>query len=648
MRMSMVLALLVILVALYACAPQMSAEGPHRRRSLPTADEIKKLPPDGGPDYNRLVFEKSPYLLQHAGNPIDWHAWGDAAFEKARKEVKPIFLSIGYSTCHWCHVMERESFEDAEVAEVMNKHFVPIKVDREEREDVDNVYMAVCIAVNGHGGWPLTILMTPDRKPFLAGTYFPKEGAARRPGLMDILKAVAELWAKDRQRLTKNADEITEMVKGQSKSRGGGAVGVEALAAGFEQFSDRFDPEHGGFGQQPKFPTPHDYSFLLRYWRRSGRAAALEMVRRSLGAMRFGGMYDHVGFGFHRYSTDRRWLLPHFEKMLYDQAMLAIAYAEAYQATRDGSFAQVTREILEYVSRDMSSPEGAFYSAEDADSEGEEGKFYLWTEAELVRDLGESDGRFFSKMFGFTAEGNFEDQSSGRPVGANIVHLERPMDEAASKRWETARRKLFEAREKRVRPHKDDKVLTAWNGLMIAAFAKAAQILDEPAYVQAASRAADFVLSKLRRADGRLLRRFRDGEASIPAFLDDYAFLVWGLLELYEAGFDARYLAEAAKLNREMLGLFWDAEGGGLYFDASDGEKLIMRKKEIYDGAVPSGNSVAALNLLRLGRIAADAELERRAEAVFKAFSGDLTRAPSGHAQALIALDFAAGPAREI
>jgi uncharacterized protein YyaL (SSP411 family) len=590
------------------------------------------------PHRNRLALEKSPYLLQHASNPVDWHPWGEEAFEKARREDKPIFLSIGYSTCHWCHVMERESFEDRGVAEILNRHFVSIKVDREEREDVDNVYMAVCIAVSGHGGWPLTIVMAPDGKPFLAGTYFPRDR------LVDILKAVAELWAKDRATLLRNAQNITEHARKFATPTAAGRVDAEAaLKAGFEQFRLRYDPVHGGFGQAPKFPTPHDYSFLLRYWRRTGEAEPLAMVQKSLKAMRLGGMYDQVGFGFHRYSTDRVWLVPHFEKMLYDQAMLAMAYVEAHAATGDGFFAGVAREILEYVMRDMTSPEGGFYSAEDADSEGEEGKFYVWTVKEFVDALGEAEGRFFAKRFDVTAGGNFEG-------GANILRLERPLEEAEAGRWAAARAKLFEARKKRVPPHKDDKVLTAWNGLMIAAFARAAWVLDEPAYERAASRAADFVLSKLRRGpDGRLLRRWRNGEAAIPAFADDYAFFVWGLLELYEAGFDARYLREAFALNRSMLELFWDGGGpGGLFFDAADGEKLIFRKKEIYDGAVPSGNSVAALNLLRLGRIAGDAELERRAAEIFAAFAGEIGRAPSGHAQALIALDFAAGPTREI
>lgn len=628
------------------------------RAPLPPPEEIAQLPPDGGTEFNRLIFEKSPYLLQHARNPVDWYPWGDAAFERARREDKPIFLSIGYSTCHWCHVMEHESFEDPKVARLMNETFINIKVDREERPDVDNIYMTVCQAMTGSGGWPLTIVMTPDKKPFFAATYIPKEARFGRPGMVDLIPRIGELWENNRQKLLESADKITEFLQQTSRGAPGEAPQQTVLDTGFQQLASRFDQTHGGFGSAPKFPSPHNFAFLLRYWHRSGEDRALRMVEKTLQAMRLGGIFDHVGFGFHRYSTDEQWLLPHFEKMLYDQAMMALAYVETYQATGKEFYARTAREIFTYVIRDMTAPEGGFYSAEDADSEGEEGLFYLWTPEEIKQVVGEEDGARVIDWFNVEPGGNFVEQATGQRTGRSILHLRKPLAKLAEEAgmstseaetwWAKTRDKLFEAREKRVHPLKDDKVLTDWNGLMIAALAKGTQVLGEERYEQAARRAADFVLETLRDDQGRLLKRYRQGEASLPAHVDDYAFIVWGLLELYEATFDVGHLENAIALNKTMLKHFWDDKNGGLFFSPDTLSELIVRTKEVYDGAIPSGNSVAAMNLLRIGRITGEPELEEKAMNIARAFSDQVQRAPAGHTQLLSALDFAFGPSFEV
>ncbi len=607
---------------------------------------------------NRLAREKSPYLLQHASNPVDWYPWGEEAFEVARREDRPIFLSIGYSTCHWCHVMERESFEKEDVGRILNQHFVPIKVDREERPDVDHIYMAVCQALTGSGGWPLTVVLTPDRKPFFAGTYFPPETRFGRPGLKEILYQIIGAWEQQRDRVTESAVKITEAVQHQLTGSPGNGLDETTLRLAFDQLASRYDETHGGFGTAPKFPTPHVLTFLLRWWRRSGDPRALEMVETTLQSMRRGGIFDHVGFGFHRYSTDREWLVPHFEKMLYDQALLLIATVEAFQATGNAFHGAVAREIAAYVLRDMTSPEGAFYSAEDADSEGEEGKFYVWRRSEIEAVLGSKEAALYARAYSIEDEGNWRDEATGETPGTNIPHWSgNPVTlaqefgvpaEEVPRRLEAAREKLFQARQRRIHPHKDDKVLTAWNGLMIAALAKASQAFGDPSYADAAGRALAFLESKLIREDGRLLARYRDGESAHPAYLDDYAFLAWGLLELYEATFAARHLDGALKLAREMERLFKDDREGGYYFSGLDGEPLLARAKEIYDGATPAGNSVAALVLLRLGRMTGDSSLERAAEGIFRAFSGSVSRNPSAHTQLLAAVDFALGPTREI
>ncbi|MCG8606063.1 thioredoxin domain-containing protein [bacterium] len=628
------------------------------RKPIPSSEELKKLPADGGPEYNRLVFQKSPYLLQHAGNPVDWYPWGEEAFERAAKEDKPIFLSIGYSTCHWCHVMEHESFEDEEVAKLMNNAFVCIKVDREERPDVDQIYMSVCQAMTGSGGWPLTIIMTPDKRPFFAGTYFPKTSRFQRMGMMELIPRIDELWKTQRNKLLQNAEQVVNFLQKNATTTSGDELTAEVLDTAFNQLIGRYDSTYGGFGSAPKFPSPHNFTFLLRYGLRTGEESARRMVENTLQQMRRGGIFDHVGFGFHRYSTDAQWLLPHFEKMLYDQATLAMAYVESYQATGKEEFAKTAREIFTYVLRDMTSPEGGFYSAEDADSEGEEGLFYLWKPEELKEILGENDGQLFITLFNVEEGGNFRDQGSGQKTGDSILHRKRSWaelaheqnlsEEALRARWEKARKKLFQAREKRIHPLKDDKILTDWNGLMIAAFAKGAAALGEPEYAQAASRAADFIWEKLRNSDGKLLKRYRDGEASLPAHLEDYAFTVWGLLELYEATFATGYLQRAIELNSVLVEHFWDKQNGGFFFTADSLNELLVRTKEVYDGAIPSGNSVAALNLLRIGRITANTDLEKKAAQVGAAFSQQVSRAPIGHTQLMSAITFAVGPTYEV
>ena len=601
---------------------------------------------------NKLIHEKSPYLLQHAHNPVDWMPWGDEAFDRARREGKIIFLSIGYATCHWCHVMAHESFEDEEVARLLNESYVSVKVDREERPDVDQVYMTACQVLTGQGGWPLSVFLTPEGKPFYAGTYFPKHNRLGRPGFMDILIMFRDRWTSDREIVLKAADQLTAALREpEVPSAGRGLPGPETLEAGFRQHQKSYDPQWGGFGNAPKFPAPHHFCFLLRRHHRHGDPQALEMVTRTLTAMRGGGIFDHIGLGFHRYSVDREWLVPHFEKMLYDQALLALAYLEAGQVVGDEFFTGVAREIFTYVLRDMTSPEGAFYAAEDADSEGREGVYYVWRPEEVKEVLGEDRGGLFCEYYGITPEGNFEH-------GLSIPHVDTSLDDFARARNmppEQAATVLTEAgaqmlahRETRERPFKDDKILTAWNGLMIAALARGGQVLGEAAYTRAAAGCARFILEKMKTGESRLLRRYRQGEAAHAAFLEDYAFLAWGLIELYEASFDPEYLAEALNLTRVTIDLFWDKENGGFFFSGLDNEKLVSQKKDAYDGAMPSGNSVAALNLVRLARMTGDAGLEERARELVAAFADQAGQYPMAHTHMLMALDFLTGPGLEI
>ncbi len=607
---------------------------------------------------NHLAGQKSPYLLQHVDNPVDWYPWGEEAFEKARREDKPIFLSIGYSTCHWCHVMEEESFEDPEVAALLNDAFVNIKVDREERPDIDEVYMTVCQMLTGSGGWPLTIIMTPDKKPFFAATYIPKHSRFGRPGLMELVPRIKQMWQTDREKLLQSAEEISHYLQKAVVVEEGGRLDEGVLKAAYQSLAQTYDARYGGFGQQPKFPSPHNLLFLLRYWHRSHEPRALEMVTHTLEQMRLGGVYDHIGFGFHRYATDARWLVPHFEKMLYDQAMLAQAYLEAYQATGRDLFGRTAQEIFTYVLRDMTDPRGGFYSAEDADSEGEEGKFYLWTVEEIRHLLPEKDARRVIRLFNLSPEGNFLQEAGGKKTGANILHLtaspatlagQEGMSEAEFNQWwRRIREVLFQAREKRVHPLKDDKILTDWNGLMIAALARGARILNDSTYLAAARKAADFVLQQLQDKDHRLRHRFRDGEAAIPGYLNDYAYFIWGLIELYQTAFEPHYLAQAVALTEQTLAHFWDKEQGGFFQSPDDGEALLVRKKEVYDGAIPSGNSVMVNNLLRLSRLTGRSEWEEKAQQVVSSFAGTVKRTPAGYTYLLTALDFAFGPSHEV
>jgi len=600
---------------------------------------------------NRLIDEKSHYLLQHAENPVDWYPWGEEAFEKARKENKPIFLSIGYSTCHWCHVMAHESFEDEEVAGVLNKSFVSIKVDREERPDVDMVYMAACQAITLKGGWPLSVFMTPEGKPFFAGTYFPKTGRMGMVGFLDLANQIAAAWQNNRGQLLEASEKITRGIQPRPAKGSVTELGLDTSKKGYDQLAQAFDPKWGGFGSAPKFPTPHNLTFLLRWHRRSGEPNALHMVEKTLDGMRAGGIFDHLGYGFSRYSVDERWLVPHFEKMLYDQAMLAMAYAEAYQATGRARHGKVVDEILTYVLRDMTSPEDGFYTAEDADSEGKEGLFYVWTPREIKDQLGKDLGDLFCRFYDVGPHGNFEE-------GRSILHTRMPPDTFAAREkmevtelekiLQEGREKLFSAREKRIHPLKDDKILTSWNGLMIAAMAKAYQALGNQTYINAAQRAAGFIMENLKKNGPRLFRRYRDGDVAYSGYLDDYANFVWGLIELYEATFDIVYLEEALAINHAMIDLFWDDNHDGFLYSGRDNEVLIKQSKEIYDGAIPSSNSVALLNLIRLSHITGEANLAKKAEQIIGAFAKRIKAYPSAYTQFLAAFDFLIGPSKEI
>ncbi len=607
---------------------------------------------------NNLKNEKSPYLLQHADNPVNWYPWGEEAFKKARDEDKPVFLSIGYSTCHWCHVMEHESFEDPDVAQMMNDIFVNIKVDREERPDIDNIYMSICQMLTGSGGWPLSIIMTPDKKPFFAATYIPQNNSYGRVGMTELGMRVKDLWQNEREKIFQSADQITESLQKTSTQEPGDKLGLPELEKAYRNLSSSFDQSYGGFGNAPKFPSPHNLMFLLRYWKRSADSNALEMVEKTLQNMRRGGMYDHIGFGFHRYSTDARWFLPHFEKMLYDQAMLALAYIEAYQATGKKIYQDTANEIFEYVLRDMTDDNGGFYSAEDADSEGEEGKFYVFSKAELKDVLKEDELEFVTKVFNISSTGNYAEEATGQKTGKNILHLSKPFaylaadmgmtDQEFEDKLDIIRMKIFDYRKKRVHPGKDDKILTDWNGLMIAALARGAKVFDNPILLEAAQKAAGFILDQMRKDDGGLYHRYREGEAALNGFIEDYAFMIWGLIELYEASFNIEYLKSALALNAYQIRFFWDDQGGGFFLTAEGAEELIHRPKEIYDGAIPSGNSVAAMNLIKLGRITADAKMEERATVLGRAFSNQVSQVPSGFCMLLNSVDFQIGPSFEI
>ncbi len=607
---------------------------------------------------NKLINEKSPYLLQHAYNPVNWFPWCNEAFEKAKTEDKPIFLSIGYSTCHWCHVMEKESFEDEDVAALMNDAFVSIKVDREERPDIDGIYMAACQMMTGGGGWPLTIIMTPDKKPFFTGTYFPKRNRFNRIGMMELVPKLKSVWVNQKDEMLKSAEDISASLSKQNFITDSTKIDETILDNAYKDLSKRYDETSGGFGNAPKFPSPHNFLFLLRYWKRKNEPKALAMVEKTLTEMRRGGIYDQLGFGFARYSTDQNWLVPHFEKMLYDQAMLAMAYTETYLATKNDFYKTTAEEILDYVLRDMTHPEGGFYSAEDADSEGEEGKFYLWDADELRNVLNQDELDLAIKTFNTAEDGNWIDESKGMMTGTNILHLKKSNKELAEdldlsedllyKKLESIRQKLFNYREKRIHPHKDDKILTDWNGLMISAFAKASQAFGSKTFADSAVKCFEFIEKYLSEKDGRLIHRFREGESGLPAHLDDYAFIINALIDLYETTFDIKYLKRALRLNEILLQDFWDEYNGGFYFTSATGEKLITRQKDVYDGAIPSGNSVALLNLIRLARFTSDFKYDNKTDELIKYFSGYISRSPSAFCMFMCGLDFLFSSSSEI
>jgi hypothetical protein len=607
---------------------------------------------------NRLGSETSPYLLQHAANPVDWYAWGDDAFAAAKAEDKPVFLSIGYSTCHWCHVMAHECFEDPDIAARMNATFVNIKVDREERPDIDAVYMTVCQAMTGSGGWPLTIIMTPDKEPFFAGTYFPPKSRHGRIGMRELTERIDGLWKTRKADLLKSAAQTTEILKNYAPATAELPHGVSLLSDAFDELKEEYDPASGGFGGAPKFPTPQKLIYLLRCWKRFNDEQALVMVETTLQAMRRGGIYDHVGFGFHRYATDAAWLLPHFEKMLYDQAMIASAYLEAYQATGKSEYARTAGEIFAYVLRDLRSPRGGFYSAQDADSEGEEGRFYVWTKAQVEQVLTRPEAVIWNRIYSVETDGNYLDEAKRRKTGANIFHLQKPLgawaaelrmpDHELQAVLEKCRQKLYREREKRVHPFRDDKILTDWNGMMIASLSLGARILNDRQYAVAAGAAADHILANMLDDRGRLLHCRRDPAVAVPAFLDDYAFMIWGLLELYQTGFDVKYLEAAISLNDHLMHHFWDDRKGGFFFTSDDHEALLFRKKSIHDGAIPSGNAVSAMNLLRLARMTGDGRLEQKAERIGDVFAGTIQQGPSAVVVYLTLLDHLLGPSHEI
>jgi uncharacterized protein YyaL (SSP411 family) len=621
---------------------------------------------------NRLIDEKSPYLLQHAHNPVNWYPWGPEAFGKARREDRPIFLSIGYSTCHWCHVMERESFENDAIAALLNRDFVSIKVDREERPDVDRIYMAFVQATTGGGGWPMSVWLTPELKPFYGGTYFPPEQRYGHPGFPMVLERVAEAWREDRARIEESSRAAVEQLTKQSAvaaAASGSALrpGKDTLDAGFYVFRRTFDSRHAGFGEAPKFPRPVSLNFLLRYYFRTRSQEALDMVAATLRDMSRGGMYDQLGGGFHRYSVDARWFVPHFEKMLYDQAQLAVSYLEAFQITGDAAYAGTARGILDYVLRDMRDPGGAFYSAEDADSvidpahpqEKGEGAFYVWTQSEIESVAGQPAAEWFCYRFGVEPDGNVASDPHQEFTGKNILYQAHSCEETARQfgvsgdlvrtAIDEAAGKLLAIRGTRVRPHLDDKVLTAWNGLMISAFAKAGAILAEPRYSDAARRAADFIVSRMYDSEsGILLRRYRQGDTAIPGFLDDYAFFTQALLDLYETGFQLPGLELAIRLTENMVRLFEDTEYGAFYSTAAGDTTLVMRIKEDYDGAEPSGNSIAVLNLLRLAGITGRPDFQASAARALDAFGSRMVAAPVGVPQMLVAYEYSIAKPRQI
>lgn len=614
---------------------------------------------DGSPHYtNRLFLESSPYLLQHAHNPLNWYPWGDEAFATARKLGRPVLLSVGYSTCHWCHVMEEESFDNEEIARYLNEHYIAIKVDREERPDIDAIYMAAVQTIAGRGGWPMTVWLTPDRTPFYGATYLPARDGDRgvETGFLSLLKEMHAIYQQEPTKVVQSATELAQIIRNNltPSSRAQRLPDTQVLQAVIDTYRQRFDPTHGGLQRAPKFPSSLSIRLVLRHYRRTNGQPSLTMATRTLEKMSAGGIYDHVGGGFHRYATDARWLVPHFEKMLYDNALLTLAYLEGYQVTKREDFAQVAREILRYVERDMTAPDGAFYSASDADSvtssgQREEGWFFTWTPAEIAAVLSAEQARVVNAYYGVTAAGNF--------AGRNILHTPQPLDtvaatltlppENARTLIQETKERLYTARAKRPSPLRDEKILTAWNGLMISAYAQAALVLQNPRYAEQATRAADFVLTKLRK-DGRLLRSYTRGGARHAGYLDDYAFMIAALLDLYEATGNARWLKEAVALEKVLEDHYEDKQAGGFFMTSNDHEVLLAREKPNYDGAEPSGNSVQALNLLRLHQFTTDDHYRVRAEKTLQAFTEILQQSPAAVSELLLAVDYHLDTPKEI
>lgn len=607
--------------------------------------------------YNHLKNEKSPYLQQHATNPVDWYPWSDEAFEKARKERKPIFLSIGYSTCHWCHVMARESFQNPQIGELMNEVFVNIKVDREERPDIDNIYMTACQLMTGRGGWPLTIIMNWKKEPFFAGTYFPPLSHIGGIGLKDLILNIRDLWREKPEDIIETSEKVKKALEKSIKIKAGSELNSSILDKTYHQLKNNFDPEYGGFGDFQKFPTPHHLLFLLRYWKVNKDKKSLEMVEKTLQALCQGGIYDHLGYGFHRYSVDREWKVPHFEKMLYDQALLLITFLEAYQVTKKKKYRQIAEEIIEYVSRDLTSPEGGFYSAEDADSEGEEGKFYLWTLQEIQEILEEEESKIISTIYNLTPEGNFQEEATGIKTGKNVLYKKNNLTYYADKlgyeknllreKIKKIKQKLFQSREKRIHPHKDDKILTNWNGLMIAGLSRASRVLEEKKYEKMAIKAVKFIIENLY-PNGNLKHRYREGDTDINGQLEDYSFFTWGLLELYQTTFNPYYLDLSLELTQKLIEKFWDQNQGGFYQTSLDEEAILVRKKDSMDSALASGNSVAYMNLLQLSLLTGKRDLREKAIELERAFSNPVETLPSGHTHFLLGTFFKLGPAQEI
>jgi len=600
---------------------------------------------------NRLINEKSRYLLQHAYNPVDWYPWGQEALDKAKTEDKPVFLSIGYASCHWCHVMEEECFKDQQVADLLNQAFICIKVDREERPDLDATYMAVCHAMGRNCGWPLNILMTPKLNPFFAASYIPKHSRPGLVGMLDLVPQIMKVWKIQRQQAELVGADIKSRIQTMEKRTNQTQLAKEVLQDVYDRLTLDYDPDNGGFGTAPKFPTPHKLLYLLRYYAKTGQKKPIAMVENTLNKMRQGGIYDQIGFGFHRYSTDERWLVPHFEKMLYDQALIAIAYLEVFQATGATRYSLAAKETIDYVLRDLAAPQGGFYSAQDADTEGEEGKFYVWTIDEVLDSLSASDGELAVHIYGLKPGGNFAGTQD-----KNVLHIAEPLEELAPykgltlqeliDRLHSIREALFEARKKRITPAIDDKVLSDWNGLMIAALAKAGKVIAEPKYLETAVKTADFILNQMLK-DDVLYHRYAKNETAIEGFLDDYAFVVFGLIELYEATFEDKYLQAAAALTKTMVAKLWDDKNGGFY-QIQNAEASMPKMKQLYDGAVPSGNSVALLDLLYMSRLVNEPKYDLMATQMTQTFAQEIEGAPEAYTFFLTAVDFLIGPSYNV